>query len=366
MSDASEFLDALAGDSLVTFQTFDDSSNKRRNLSCIAHGTLAEREQRLRQLNEKGAGVFVMVNEGDGCGRRTENVRSVRALFVDLDGAPLEPVLQAPILPHVTCESSPGRFHAYWLVDQFPLDDFPHFQNQLAARFNADPKVKDLPRVMRLPGFDHRKGSPFTTRLLSASDEPKRHRDEFADAFGIKAAIRKGERNDRLFKAAAGLRHSGLPRQATKRRVEAVNAAQCERPLSGGEINAVIESTYRYTSEGVIVMPFETLDRVEFEDLSPAAAKLLLCAERRGSVKSSFTLIWDDYSHMAGFAKRTTFRAAVEELIDGGFVELVSDYIAGTEKGSRAPAYYRVRRGTARGTVSTYKTYVKGYQQYPV
>lgn len=52
-------------------------------------------------LQQRGAGAFVMVDEGgDGKGRYASNVTRVRAHFVDLDGAPIEPVLAA-VRPHI-------------------------------------------------------------------------------------------------------------------------------------------------------------------------------------------------------------------------------------------------------------------------
>jgi hypothetical protein len=37
----------------------------------------------------------------------------------------------------------------------------------LAKQFNSDLSVKDLARVMRLPGFWHQKGDPFQTRIVT-------------------------------------------------------------------------------------------------------------------------------------------------------------------------------------------------------
>jgi len=90
----------------------------------------------------------------------------VRAVFVDLDGAPLEPVLTCGLEPHIVCESSPGRFHAYWLCDDCPLDKFESVQRALARRFAGDGSVHDLPRVLRVPGFVHAKGEPFLSHVL--------------------------------------------------------------------------------------------------------------------------------------------------------------------------------------------------------
>ena len=167
-----------------TFQTFDDTGKGRRDLSSIRHGALDALKKYLVELNSAGAGVYVTVNKTDLQGRKAENITHVRAFFVDLDGAPLEPVLAAPITPHIVVESSPKRFHAYWRVADCPLDLFRPIQKALAARFDGDSSVNDLPRIMRLPGFYHCKREPFLTQILS--DEPGDVTlAEFCEAFGI-------------------------------------------------------------------------------------------------------------------------------------------------------------------------------------
>lgn len=170
---ATQFLTMLAEGESVTFQTIDDHKGlKRRHLNQIYHGDIDEQFEKLERLNQQGAGVFVMVNEGDEKGRKAENVQQVRALFVDLDDALLEPILKAPLEPHIIVESSLGRYHAYWLVQDCPLDQFKHLQSQLATKFNGDRSVNDLPRVMRLPGFLWNKAEngqpkvePFMTKI---------------------------------------------------------------------------------------------------------------------------------------------------------------------------------------------------------
>lgn len=349
MNEAVDFLTALAGDSLVTFQTFDDSPAKQKSLSRIQQGVIASREESLRKLNERGAGVYCMVNQGDGKGRKTENVRSVRALFVDLDGSPLEPVLKAPIKPHITCESSPGRFHAYWLVNNFPLDDFKHFQHHLAGMYNADPKVCDLPRVMRLPGFLHCKDDPVMSRLLSVSDGPRISRDTIAEAFGISAPIRNGERNNKLFQQASRMKHAGIPKTGAKKRLEVINTDRCVNPVDESELERLLQSAYAYQSETFSMVPHDLIDN-DMDDLSTVASKLLMYAMRRQRPGDTFSLIWSDYSHIKGFTKRQTFNSAKEELQAIGLLEMVQNYIASTEKEERQPAMYRI---TGRGTNST-------------
>jgi hypothetical protein len=165
---ARSFLQALGDDGLFTFQTFDDdAARKSRSLVRVLHGTFDDHCVGLEELNRGGAGIFVTVNRTDGKGRGRDNIVGVRALFVDLDGAPLAPVMRWALPPHIVVESSPSRYHVYWLVDRsVTVGDFGVLQKRLAKLFGGDPTVHDLPRVLRLPGFIHRKGEPFRTRIL--------------------------------------------------------------------------------------------------------------------------------------------------------------------------------------------------------
>jgi hypothetical protein len=162
---------------IFTFQSFDDTDADRRELAKVVQVDPAgDVLETFAGLNVKQrAGIFFTVNETDGWGRNAKNIVRVRAVFVDLDGAPLAPVLDAGLEPHFVVESSSGRWHVYWLVDDCPLDQFERVQLALARRFNGDRNVHDLPRVLRVPGYLHQKerneakghsGEPFESRVL--------------------------------------------------------------------------------------------------------------------------------------------------------------------------------------------------------
>ena len=182
--EAEVFLETLAGkDAQFTFQTFDDvkvwSEEKQKfinrqapNLAHIFQGIFNQHKQALAALNAKGAGVYVTVNQTDLKGRKEANIVKVRALFVDLDGSPIQPILDLPedLQPHIIIESSPNRYHAYWLVNNCTLEEFKPLQQALAAKFNGDKAVNDLPRVMRLAGFSHNKAESFITRIHTMQD----------------------------------------------------------------------------------------------------------------------------------------------------------------------------------------------------
>ena len=178
------FLDTFEPSGKFTFLTFDDNQDRKDwRLRKTLHGTLVEHAATLRDLQKKGAGVFVTINETDLNGRKEENVVRVRSVFVDLDGAPIEPVLEHQCEPHMVIESSKERWHAYWL-SELPLDQFRGMQKNLAQVFNGDSAICDLPRVMRLPGFFHHKRKngkskkPFMTRIESITEDTQRYSAE--------------------------------------------------------------------------------------------------------------------------------------------------------------------------------------------
>jgi hypothetical protein len=178
LAETKRFLEALApGTDKFTFQTFDDNSDrKNRKLARVLHGTLAEHAAELVRLNAAGAGIFVTINETDLQGREATNIKSVRAVFTDLDGAPLHPLLNAQPQTHIIVESSSLRYHGYWRPFGVELNEFRDLQKMLAAHFNGDKGVHDLPRVMRLPGFIHHKvkggviSPPFRSRIVAVNE----------------------------------------------------------------------------------------------------------------------------------------------------------------------------------------------------
>src|SRR5438552_5555135 len=104
-----QFLLELIGARKCTFQTFDDNHDRKNGkLARILHGTLDQHAKELTRLNEHGAGVFVAVNRTDMRGRARENIKSVRAVTVDLDGASVDPVKKCVLPPHAIIETSPG------------------------------------------------------------------------------------------------------------------------------------------------------------------------------------------------------------------------------------------------------------------
>lgn len=181
------FVAALTGSPSTpcTFQLFGEGGDSHdRSQARHFHGTVEERWPELELANSSGCGVFVTVNETDGRGRRAENITAVRALFVDDDSCQLAP--DAPEFercrPNISVRSGRG-LHAYWtLLPGAPLEAFTEAQETLALHFGTDPKVKDLPRVMRLPGtlWMKDRAAPRLVTLVHADGAPRSLADVLA------------------------------------------------------------------------------------------------------------------------------------------------------------------------------------------
>lgn len=163
---AAKFLSRFG--SQITFQRFEDREDCSEYPKHF-HGDFDNLKDSLKFSNRAKAGIFFMVNEGDGRGRSAENVVRIRAIYADLDDSPIAPVHACKLPPHLIVESSPGRYHAYWFSVDVSLDKFRGLQKSLIHRFKSDDKVHDLPRVLRLPGFYHSKYEPVMSKVINES-----------------------------------------------------------------------------------------------------------------------------------------------------------------------------------------------------
>jgi hypothetical protein len=191
---ATAFLTTLGGPGAqFAFRTFDDRGDDFR-LACSLFGdadwavrlTGAKAGQRVRTMpflmcmQKLGAGVFVTINETDGSGAKAEHIRRIRALIADADSAEQVTSLRrfitsTGLVPSMLVESGGlalgpdgalvPKLHAYWRMDGCPVDQFTAAQEILNSRTGCDPAVKDLPRVLRLPGFYNLKREPRMTRI---------------------------------------------------------------------------------------------------------------------------------------------------------------------------------------------------------
>ncbi|MGH8147568.1 MAG: DNA-primase RepB domain-containing protein [Rhodanobacteraceae bacterium] len=295
--------------------------------------------------------------EGNGKGRRIDNVRRIRAYFADFDDTPPPDAATVPLAPHAIIESSPGRWHWYWFIDGAPLDTFSSVQAAIAKRFGSDASMKDLPRVLRLPGFLHQKHEPFLTRIVELHDAPRYAHTDFVRAFGIDlsarvqpsrgnrptvapeasvtrlptaqmhkrtlpASIPEGERNAKLLSLAAGLVRQGFDTQAVNDRLQRINAEHCTPPLGADEVDTIAARAIGYGSEGFAMLPHKLLDSPEWKALPPAAHDVILTAFRRynGANADNIALTWADFQGREGFGQKGTFYRHRQRAVASGIL----------------------------------------------
>lgn len=179
-------------------------------------------------LQKQRMGVYFMVNEGDGelhghdIVRNSESVHTLKALFVDTDeGNPKNLkkfCIEYKLKPHSIVESSPGKYHYYFLIEECEAskENIYLWQSCQQRLINIDPHydraMSDLGRVLRIPGFYHTKNKPFLIKEVYASNHrPYRLRQFFERIGAEKTPPHKGSTFDRPTKIISlGERHQNL------------------------------------------------------------------------------------------------------------------------------------------------------------
>jgi len=251
-----------------TVQTFDDRG-VNKSLARIIHFDKVNlgMMKTLEHLNSKGAGIYMCINETDGKGRKASNVIKVRSCYADLDGSPVEKAME--YRPSMVVESSPGKYHCYWFTQDVPLQAFSEVQKNIIRALGSDHAVHDLPRVLRVPGYFHKKKEPFLTRIVSYTGDMFKFRDlvaffppvprpkwsakkyqidkRSADPEGYKGnyGASNGSRNVHIFKRIGGMIKRGKSWDYIEQEAAKENQA-CNPPLEAEEFQALIRSARRY------------------------------------------------------------------------------------------------------------------------
>lgn len=165
-AEAQRFLDLLERGGDFWFQTAIEPKPKVKGArgAKVLHGTLNDCWDELVKLNAMKRAVWVQINAGTG--RLDAEVTRVRGYFVDIDKGDGNDLLNSPVPSDIILETSPGKYHGYWLTGDCPLDQFRPRQLILAEKFGGDVTVCNLGRVMRLPGLLHQKEEPFLSRIF--------------------------------------------------------------------------------------------------------------------------------------------------------------------------------------------------------
>lgn len=273
LEEATKFLEMLDPNTdQFCFRTFDDDpERKNKHLTGMFEKSFGSIEAILKLKNKLGAGVFVAVNDG---GQSDKEIHTIRIIVADTDGAPVDPLINA-LKPHMVIETSPDKFHVYWIVSDCEVGSFEPIQEAIADKYGTDPSVSNPSRVMRIPGFFHNKSEPFLTSIKQAdTDLPSYTVDEVVDGLGIKVGrksnkvvlkkkplksgtginsafvgfdpytmpdkVPEGRRNSALLAHVGHLRKQEISENEIAKRARSFNQERCKPPMDDSEVEDII------------------------------------------------------------------------------------------------------------------------------
>lgn len=173
------------------------TSAKRIQAITLEQFNSPELQQYFSEAQRKGCAIWYMVNEGDGiaeensvyadgtpnlnCGK-IKNVKTLTSLFIDTDGVDMNLLLpelkKRELIPHYIVESSPGKYHVYFLINREEVSSdsliyWEGLQTYLATLVpGLDGNMNNPNRVLRIPDFLHLKevNKPFKVVIRNSPD----------------------------------------------------------------------------------------------------------------------------------------------------------------------------------------------------
>lgn len=129
----------------------------------------------LRESLKFEASYFAVATRKRSKGTK-EGIKEIPALWVDLDGTPLEKVLESQYPPSAIVETSPGKYHVYWKLEKpAKKEDISIVENLLkglSVHFGGDKGSTDASRILRIPGtFNYKTNPAFIVRVHDLNDK---------------------------------------------------------------------------------------------------------------------------------------------------------------------------------------------------
>jgi len=266
-------------DDLIEFRLFHHAEDLGAIQYFVKFSEASSLFSKLELANQKdGREVYAGVNPRIRRGGKKEDVALARCIFCDWDNVDVvqfAALLAVAKLPTPTLGIFSGHgLHAYWLLNT-PIDDlelFEAIQAKLTTLAKSDPKIKDAPRVMRVPGLMNlgdpsKDETPVACEIIHTADvrydyqditglvlkptKPAPAQPRVADASDLRSHLSRrtkdylatpslnGSRNKDLFDAACDLYGNGLTEAQIHERL---NPCGQRDGLDGDEIKTTIKS----------------------------------------------------------------------------------------------------------------------------
>lgn len=199
MNETEQYIQAIKGNvgANVWFAAINDNNNQSGLIDIP--GTYSAVEPELRRWNAKGYGIFMCINnlKKNATARNANNITEITYVFIDIDetGKTYEETY-LPLEPSIVVETSlSGRkWHGYFKIKDCSVEQFRSLQQRLIAFYKSDNNIKDPCRVLRVPGFNHRKGEPVPVKLKKCDPSIEYTVQEIIDAHPVKDFKEKEKR----------------------------------------------------------------------------------------------------------------------------------------------------------------------------
>lgn len=159
----------------------------------VPMGKIPQYIKLLNDHNAKNRGIFFVVNFG---GHTDNEITRVNAQFVENDTLPVdkqyENLMAFPLEPSLIVKTKKS-LHAYWLVKNGDISRFRDVQTKLAEYFKGDKTIINESRVLRLPGFEHRKGEPVKVACIKYNPELRYTQDQLLEHLP-KSVVKEGKK----------------------------------------------------------------------------------------------------------------------------------------------------------------------------
>ena len=121
---------------------------------------------------DQGWGIFWTIQEFDGP-RKIENLKKINSWAVDIDGGDKKSqwaLVEKFVAPSYVIETRNG-LHIYWDAKDGTKENYQSIvADRLVYHFKADPRAKDLARVLRCPWYFHNKSEPFLCKVVYSAE----------------------------------------------------------------------------------------------------------------------------------------------------------------------------------------------------
>jgi P4 family phage/plasmid primase-like protien len=189
--------------------------------------TYEEHAALFQSYARQGIEPFMVVAATDGNGHKDANVLHTYALGVDFDHGYPDCLVNNPLIsPSLRVETSPGHYHALWMLDQpCSPDDAKVVLKAMALRLGGDVAFAKVSQIVRLPGFVHSKRGSVA-RLVESSNLTKLFSLDFIkDAFDVDLISNCLRATHPKFNDCLEIPRSGSPDEDSAQQVEDVESA---------------------------------------------------------------------------------------------------------------------------------------------